>query len=229
MTITQKISRVLFLPSLILVAMLAMYVRTSQVMTAVEDGTLDALLSPAPAVAETKPEPSSPAAAAAQPTATSAPATEEVTEEILTEEDIKILQQLGDRRRELDRRATSIEQREALLQAAEQRVDQKIAELQKMREDLEKLLATANNEQSAQMASLVKIYSNMKPAQAAKIFEQLDMSVLLAVVQEMKEAKAAPILAAMDPQKAKTITTELIKRKDISKSAANQLNPQSNQ
>ena len=146
----------------------------------------------------------------------------------MTDEDIKILQQLGDRRKELDRRATSIEQREALLQAAEQRVDQKIAELQKMREDLEKLLATANSEQTAQMASLVKIYSNMKPAQAAKIFEQLDMPVLLAVIEEMKEAKAAPILAAMDPQKAKSVTTELIKRKDISKSTANKLNPPAN-
>ena len=60
MTITQKLSRLFFLPILILVAVLTMYVRTSQVVVAVESGALAGLLSPAPAVAETKPAPSSP-------------------------------------------------------------------------------------------------------------------------------------------------------------------------
>lgn len=217
--------RLTFLPSLVLVALLAMYTRAENVIVAVESGAIDSLLQPAPAVARSdaatepkaaeKPAPSSPAAVAAAP---AAPARETGADEAaLTDEDIKILQQLGDRRRDLDQRADDLDQRDALLQATEQRIDAKIAEMQKMRTDLEGLLGQAGTQQGEQLRSLVKIYENMKPAQAAKVFEQLDMNVLLAVIAEMKEAKAAPVMAAMDPQKAKAVTTELIKRKDLPK------------
>src|SRR3546814_4430099 len=57
-----------------------------------------------------------------------------------------------------------------------------------------------------QMQSLVKIYESMKPKDAARIFEELDMEVLLEVVERMKERKTAPILAEMNPERAKTVT-----------------------
>lgn len=246
----QNISRLLFVPTLVLVALLAMYTRTSQVIAAVEDGTVSKLLSPASAVAqengeakpaetpvvettpEEKPAPSSPEAAAgtAKPEDKAGGMRSDIaTDTVLTDEDIVILQQLATRRKELDRRAAEMEQREALLQASEARITAKVDELQKMRGDVEKLLATADKQQSDQMKSLVKIYETMKPAQAAKIFEQLDMNMLLSVIGKMKEAKAAPVLAAMDPVKAKTVTSELIRRKDLQKSTAAQLDTQPNQ
>lgn len=231
MTFTQKLMRLSFLPLLVLVALLAMYTRAENVLVAVESGALDSLLSPPRAIAESEPaKPEAKADHATLPVAAAdkEPATAPVTaartsedEAPLTDEGIKILQQLGDRRRELDKRVEALDQREALIQASETRIDSKIAEMQKMRKDLEALLNQAGAQQSQQLASLVKIYQNMKPAQAAKIFEQLDMNVLLAVIHEMKEAKAAPIMAAMDPQKAKAVTTELIKRKDLPKLDSN--------
>lgn len=232
LTLTQKLMRLTFLPMLVLVALLAMYTRAENVIVAVESGALDTLLQPAQAVAEPaakEDKPTQPVAAgkAEGPAAPAAVADTRRSEDeaALTDEDIKILQQLGDRRRDLDKRAEDMDQRDALLQASEKRIDAKIAEMQKMRADLEKLLGQAGGQQGEQLKSLVKIYENMKPAQAAKVFEQLDMNVLLAVINEMKEAKAAPIMAAMDPQKAKAVTTELIKRKDLPKldSEPNQL------
>ena len=53
----------------------------------------------------------------------------------------------------------------------------------------------------------------MKPKDAARIFEELDLEVLLQVVQRMKEAKVAPILAAMDPKRATEVTTRLAERR----------------
>jgi flagellar motility protein MotE (MotC chaperone) len=61
----------------------------------------------------------------------------------------------------------------------------------------------------------VKIYETMKPKDAAPIFEQLEMAILLDVIERMKEAKVAPIIAAMDPQKAKSLTTDLVKRRRL--------------
>lgn len=235
LTVTQKLMRLSFLPLLVLVSLLAMYTRAENVLVAFESGALDSLLRPAQAIAESDPKhadhPTEPVAAAhdaappAPPSTTAPDAARASDDETpLTDEDIKILQQLGDRRREIDKRAEELDQRDALIQASEKRIDAKIAEMQQMRKDLEALLGQAGNQHQQQLKSLVKIYENMKPAQAAKVFEQLDMNVLLAVIHEMKEAKAAPIMAAMDPMKAKAVTTELIKRKDLPKldSEANQ-------
>ncbi|WP_419902504.1 magnesium transporter MgtE N-terminal domain-containing protein [Kiloniella sp.] len=55
----------------------------------------------------------------------------------------------------------------------------------------------------------------MKPKDAARIFEELDMVVLLDVVERMKERKTAPILASMNPKRAKEITLELAQRRDL--------------
>jgi flagellar motility protein MotE (MotC chaperone) len=56
---------------------------------------------------------------------------------------------------------------------------------------------------------LVKIYENMKPSDAATIFNQLQMPILLSVIGSMSERKVAPVLASMDPKRAKEVTEEL--------------------
>lgn len=127
----------------------------------------------------------------------------------------ELLQHFADRRAEIDRRSREVEQREALLTAAERRIDQKIQELEKVRGDIQKLMRQGDERQTAQLDSLVKIYETMKPKEAARIFEELDMPVLLGVVERMKEQKTAPILAAMDPVKAKEVTAALIGGRSI--------------
>ena len=122
----------------------------------------------------------------------------------------ELLQHFADRRAEIDRRSREVEQREALLIAAERRIDQKITELERVRSDIQKLMQQGDARQAAQLDSLVKIYETMKPKEAARIFEEMDMPVLLGVVERMKEQKTAPILAAMDPVKAKEVTAALI-------------------
>ena len=57
-----------------------------------------------------------------------------------------------------------------------------------------------------QYLNLVKIYTSMKPKQAATILNTIDMSVLKEIVKRMSQKKAAPILAAMDTKKAKELT-----------------------
>ena len=125
----------------------------------------------------------------------------------------ELLQHFAERRAEIERRTKEMEQREALLAAAERRIDQKVAEMEKTRADIQKLMAQGDEKQSAQLESLVKIYETMKPKEAARIFEELDMPVLLGVIQKMKEQKTAPILAAMDPVKAKEVTSALVERR----------------
>jgi flagellar motility protein MotE (MotC chaperone) len=129
--------------------------------------------------------------------------------------EVEILQDLAKRRDELDKREQQIGQREALLKAAGGEVDRKIAELNKLRSELEDLLNKQKTAEDERINSLVKIYENMKPKDAANIFNTLDMDVLLPVIAKISERKASPILAAMDPDKAREVTIKLAEQRKL--------------
>lgn len=133
----------------------------------------------------------------------------------LSQTEMDVLQKLTERRNGLDGREKDIERREAMLKAAEDQIERKISEMRSLQNTIEGLLRQYNDQEDNKMRSLVKIYENMKPKEAAKIFEQLDMPIMLEVVERMKEQKVAPILAEMDPAKARTITSELAQRRQI--------------
>ena len=167
----------------------------------------------APAAAPaTQPQPAAAKASDAAPAATPASADPGGG---MTQTELDVLQKLQERRGTLDGRERDIEKREALLKAAEDQIDRKVAEMKTLQHTIEGLLRQYNDQEDNKMRSLVKIYENMKPKEAAKIFEQLDMSILLEVVERMKEQRVAPIMAEMDPSKAKAVTAELAQRRQI--------------
>ena len=133
----------------------------------------------------------------------------------MSQSELDVLQKLSARRGQLDNREKDIERREAMLKAAEEQIDRKVSELKTLQSTIEGLLRQYNDQEDNKMRSLVKIYENMKPKEAAKIFEQLDMQILLDVIERMKEQKVAPILAEMDPLKARTVTSELAQRRSM--------------
>jgi len=95
------------------------------------------------------------------------------------------------------------------------RINEKIAQLQSLKVDVETLLARYDKQEQTELRSLVKIYENMKPKQAARIFDEMEMEILLDVIDLMSERKAAPILAAMNPVKAKDVTVELAEKRRL--------------
>ena len=122
---------------------------------------------------------------------------------------------LGKRREELDKREADMVTREALLRAAEQEIDRKYNELSQLRGEIEKLLQKQSEEEQARIISLVKIYEGMKPADAARIFDTLDIDILLSVMSRMSERKLSPIMAVMNPERAKTMTIMLAEQKQL--------------
>lgn len=129
--------------------------------------------------------------------------------EIATASENDVLTSLAKRRSELDSRQSDIDAKGAVLAATEQRVDAKIAQLKQLQTQIAGLLAQRDAEQEKQVAALVKTYSAMKPASAARIFESLDDDVLVPLAQVMKSDTLAPILAAMNPASAQKLTLKL--------------------
>ncbi len=134
---------------------------------------------------------------------------------MFSQSEIEILQNLSARRKEIDLREEAVVKREVLFQAAEKRLEEKIGELRKIKDEIEGLIRKHNDQEETELKSLVKIYETMKPKDAARIFDELELKVLLQVFQRMKEAKTAPILASMSAARAKEVTTQLAERKEI--------------
>lgn len=132
-----------------------------------------------------------------------------------TPSELELLQRLSERRKVIEAQAQELQTREAMLQAAEARIDGKIAELQQLEQTLMELVAEADAQQQEKTQQLVRIYGAMKPKDAARIFNDLDMPILLTVVENMKENKVAPILSQMDAIKATAVTEALSARKRL--------------
>lgn len=133
----------------------------------------------------------------------------------MTDEELEILQSLSRRREMLVEKERDLDKRDVLLQATEKRLDEKMAELRELQATIEDLVRENDAKTEEQMSSLVKIYEAMKPKEAARIFNQLDMVVLLDVIERMKERKTAPILAKMSPDRANAVTLELAQRRTL--------------
>jgi flagellar motility protein MotE (MotC chaperone) len=127
----------------------------------------------------------------------------------MTESEKALLQDLRQRRQELDSRAAAVAARESVLVATEQKLSVRVAELQALQQKLEGLDAAQKQREDAGWQGLVKLYESMKPKDAATIFNDLSMPVLLQLMDRMKDAKAALVMAAMNPDKARDVTAEL--------------------
>jgi flagellar motility protein MotE (MotC chaperone) len=130
-------------------------------------------------------------------------------EQIASAAQADVLTSLARRRTELDAREAQIKIQADILAATEKRVDAKIAQLKGLQDKIAALLVNRDDAQKAQIASLVKTYSAMKPADAARIFDALPENVLVPVAQQMKADGLAQVLAKMNAEKAKDLTVKL--------------------
>ena len=78
------------------------------------------------------------------------------------------------RRQEIEGREREFELREKTLAAAEYGLVEKISELKRLKTEVESLLTQHDEEQEGRLRSLVKIYENMKPKDAARILASLN-------------------------------------------------------
>lgn len=120
-----------------------------------------------------------------------------------------ILVSLAERRKQLEARARELELRENLIKVAENRVESRIKELKEIEKRIDTQLTKRDEEQDAEYEKLVSLYSKMKPKDAARIFEQMEVSVLAGLVRRMNARIVSPILAEMDPVMAKRVTMEM--------------------
>lgn len=127
-----------------------------------------------------------------------------------TQSEILILQELAERREALDLRAQEIDKRAIQLKVTEEEINKKLRQLKDYEQKLQKLVNAYSAQEQANLDAMVKMYTAMKPKDAARIFNSLDMNITVALLKGMKPSSSSAILSQMDSQKAQAVTAELI-------------------
>ena len=131
-----------------------------------------------------------------------------------------ILERLQSRRQELEARAREIDIRESLLKAAEKRIESKVQEMKAVESRIAAATEQKTEADAAHFKGIVTMYENMKPKDAAKVFERLEMPVLFEIASQIAPRKMSDILGQMSAESAERLTTEMARRAGPDKSAA---------
>ena len=120
-----------------------------------------------------------------------------------------LLARLAARRAELEQYESDLALRASIVDAAEKRIEERAATLEALEAQISSLVDQRTEMEAGQFAGIVAMYENMRPKDAANIFNELDMDVLLRVAKTMNPRKMAPILAEMAPPRAQELTVQM--------------------
>lgn len=126
----------------------------------------------------------------------------------------RLLAEVARRQAETERRERMIEARETRATAAEALARGQLATLGKLRDEMERLVMRETTAADADIDSLVALYVNMRPQQAAKVLERLEAPRAATILLKIPERQAGPIMAQMDPQAALLVTQEIAGRRE---------------
>lgn len=125
----------------------------------------------------------------------------------------KALQErLNERREEIEARQRELDMREKLLETAERRLEGRVGELKATEEKTDTQRGSPASQENQAIKNLVIMYENMKPRDAARVFDRLPSDILVSVVQQMNPRKMSEVLASMSPEAAEKLTVALASR-----------------
>lgn len=130
----------------------------------------------------------------------------------LSAAEVQVLQALSERREALELRGEQLQTQDALMLAAEQRLNERVAELRQLETTVNDLLGRLDEEQERRVNSLVDVYQRMRAKDAAEVFDGLEDDVLVQVASRMRQANLAEVMGRMNPDRARRLTQMLADR-----------------
>lgn len=135
----------------------------------------------------------------------------------LTADEIDVLQTLHKRREELEAREQRLTTDETTLRSIRSKIEEDLKILSEVETRINKILAKYSKDQKEKIVRLTKLYSQMKPKQAASILENLEADIAVEILDSLNEKNAASILDKMAPDKAQKLLEAVVtkQRKDL--------------
>jgi flagellar motility protein MotE (MotC chaperone) len=124
----------------------------------------------------------------------------------------ELIERLGERREQIDARQRELDMREKLLETAERKLDGRVGELKAVEDKLEGKKDDKDSGETQGLKKLVIMYENMKPKDAARVFDRLPSDVLVPMVLQMNPRKMSEVMASMSAEAAEKLTVALAVR-----------------
>jgi len=122
------------------------------------------------------------------------------------DDQIDHLSRLTERKKELDSREEELNHMDQELQAQKAELDKRMKELEDVRRGISSVLEDKVKVDDKKVDTLVLMYSDMKPPQAAKVFETMDEDLAVEILGRMKKKSAADIMNLLKPEKAQVLS-----------------------
>ena len=120
-------------------------------------------------------------------------------------DDSDYLFKLAERKKQLDEREAELNKVAEQIEKQKAELSQKLAQLEEVRQKISNQLQDRIKADDGKIEVLVQMYTNMKPQQAAKVFETLDEDLVIEILSRMKKKSAADILNLVKAEKAQVL------------------------
>jgi len=123
-----------------------------------------------------------------------------------------LLAAIREREAQLDREAAELADRRQTLDVAEAKLQEQLAAFEKAQANLEETLAMADRAAEKDIERMTTVYENMKPDDAARIFDRMAVEFAAGLLARMRPEAAAQVLTAMDADSAYAVTLTIASR-----------------
>jgi len=124
-------------------------------------------------------------------------------------ETLRLLEIIERKNKDLERREAELLAKEENLKTLELKIREDLQTIEEAMERSEELAGAKKGMIEKNITSLAKVYSSMKPAQAAAILDTVDESIAIQIISRMKSRNSAKILGKMNTSVAKVISERI--------------------
>ena len=124
-------------------------------------------------------------------------------------ETFRMIETIENKNRELKKREEELRIKEVRLEALEAKVRKDLEKIEKNISESKEQMGLQDEKTKENVAALIKVYSSMKPEEAANLVEAIDEDLALKIVSGMKSKVAGQVLSKLDVQVAKRISEKL--------------------
>lgn len=126
-----------------------------------------------------------------------------------------VLRSLARERELVEAQKQEIAAQKAELALAQERLAVERQSLTELKDSIEGLLARVEAAQTEDLNRLIDFYKNMKPADAARIMNDMDIETTIMIMGTMNPRIAAPIMAEISPVRARAISKIILERSQL--------------
>ena len=129
-------------------------------------------------------------------------------------ETFRMIETIENKNRELKKREEELRIKQTRLEALEAKVRKDLDKIEKNISESKKQMGIQDEKTKENVEALIKVYSSMKPEEAANLVEAIDEGLALQIISGMKSKIAGQVLSNLDVKVAKRISENLAGKRD---------------